>query len=108
MTTKAPSRGLAGIAQPAEDVAQALARGWNAGLSQLEALVRALRIEKGARHRLIPASEATHERFAREEDYPAVMLTATQSEELRQIEQPLRSQARPRARARKPRRAAKA
>jgi hypothetical protein len=106
MTTKARSKGLADVAQPTQEAAKLLAGVWNGLISRAEVVVRALRIERGARHRLVPSSEATHERFAREEDYPAVLLTAGQSDELRRAEQAPRK-VRTRTGSRKSRRTAK-
>jgi hypothetical protein len=56
-------------------------------LSMRTALGRAAqRLRRDDDRGVIPASEATHERFAREEGPPAIMLTGAQTEQLREIE----------------------
>jgi hypothetical protein len=108
MTTRARSKGLVDISQPVEGVTQSLAGLWNGVVGRLEGVVRTLRIESAMRPNLIDAGEATHERFAREEDFPAVKLSPAQSEQLQQVEGRQRRPVKTRARGSKPKRAAKA
>lgn len=74
----------------------------------LDRVVRVLRTQEQGTSEIIPASDATHERFGREEGAPMILLTGDQSEQLHALEEgkpPKRRRATPR---KQTRRAAKA
>jgi hypothetical protein len=91
MPTPTRSRDIAAMPQPAIQAVEGLAKRWNAierwnaGMSRLEAAVRALRIERPRRWRVIPAHEGSMTRLAGE--HVTVRLSAEQADARRAAKQ---------------------